>query len=145
MRQFVGWFALGLTAFGIEVALLGVLHQWLRCPLWLASAVAAEFVLLARFLSTDRLVFGHARPGLGRCGRFHVAALGSFAVSWLALNGSSMFLDLPYVLAAFVGSIAAFGWSGVTNFLWVWRVSPAQIVLHQDPNLVSTPAPADRE
>jgi putative flippase GtrA len=126
-RQFAGWFVLGVTAFGIEVALLGVLHQWLSCPLWLASAVAAEFVLLARFLSTDRLVFGYARPDLSRCGRFHAAALGSFAVSWLALNGSSTFLDLPYVLAAFVGSIAAFAWSGVTNFLWVWRVSPAPV------------------
>ena len=41
LRQFGGWFVLGVAAFGAEVVLLGVLHQWLRCPLWLASAVVA--------------------------------------------------------------------------------------------------------
>src|SRR5919201_1022464 len=59
LRRFSGWFVLGVAAFGGEVVLLGVLHQWLKCPLWLASALAAECVLLARFLSTDRLVFGY--------------------------------------------------------------------------------------
>jgi putative flippase GtrA len=124
VRQFGGWFGLGVLAFGAEVALLGLLHQWLKCPLWLASALAAEVVLLARFLSTDRLVFGHARPALARCGRFHAAAVGSFAVSWLVLNGSAVLLGAPYVAAAFLGSVAAFVWSALSNFLWVWR-SPA--------------------
>jgi hypothetical protein len=30
-------------------------------------------------------------------------------------------LGVPYVLAAFLGSGAAFVWSGLSNFLWVWR------------------------
>jgi putative flippase GtrA len=119
--QFAGWFALGVLAFGVEIALLAVLHQWLRVPLWIASACAAELVLLSRFLSTDRFVFGYATPSWGRCWRFHVAALGSFITSWLVLNGSATLLELPYVAAAFLGSIAAFVWSGLTNFLWVWR------------------------
>jgi putative flippase GtrA len=121
VRQFAGWFVLGVAAFGAEVALLGVLHQWLKCPLWLASAVAAECVLLVRFLSTDRLVFGYAVPTLARCGRFHGAAIGSFAVSWAVLNGTAAAFGVPYVAAAFLGSVAAFVWSGLTNFLWVWR------------------------
>jgi putative flippase GtrA len=121
LRQFGGWFVLGVAAFGAEVVLLGVLHQWLKCPLWLASAVAAECVLLARFLSTDRLVFGYPAPSLARCGRFHGAAVGSFAVSWVVLNGTASGFGVPYVAAAFLGSVAAFAWSGLTNFLWVWR------------------------
>jgi putative flippase GtrA len=121
LRHFGGWFMLGLAAFGGEVVLLGVLHQWLKCPLWLASAVAAECVLLARFLSTDRLVFGYAAPTLARCGRFHAAAAGSFAVSWVVLNGTATVFGVPYVAAAFLGSVASFVWSGLTNFLWVWR------------------------
>lgn len=119
--QFAGWFAFGVIAFGVEVAILGVLHQWLRWPLWLASAIAAELVLLGRFMSTDRFVFGYSQPSLGRCWRFHLAALGSFAVSWTVLNGSAVLLDIQYVIAAFLGSVAAFAWSGLTNFLWVWR------------------------
>src|SRR5919198_2964562 len=125
LRQFAGWFILGVVAFGAEVALLGLLHQWLKCPLWLASALAAECVLLARFVSTDRLVFGYAVPTLARCGRFHGAALGSFVVSWIVLNGTASVFGVPYVAAAFLGSIAAFVWSALTNFLWVWR-SPAE-------------------
>lgn len=121
VRQFAGWFTFGVIAFGIEVAILGVLHQRLGWPLWLASATAAEFVLLGRFLSTDRFVFGYARPTLGRCWRFHAAAVGSFVLSWIVLNGSAALLDLQYVIAAFLGSVAAFAWSGLTNFLWVWR------------------------
>ena len=128
LRQFVGWFVLGLVAFAAEVGVLGALHQWLGCPLWLASALAAEAVLLGRFLSTDRLVFGHARPGFARCFRFHTAAVGAFLVSWLVLNGSATVLHLPYVLAAFLGSVAAFGWSGLTNFLWVWRAHELESV-----------------
>jgi putative flippase GtrA len=120
-RQFAGWFVLGVVAFGAELAVLGLLHQWLDIPLWVASAMAAESVLLARFISTDRLVFGYPRPSLSRCWRFHAAAAGSFIVSWLVLNGSAALLDVHYVVAAFLGSVASFVWSGLTNFLWVWR------------------------
>lgn len=121
LLQFAAWFGLGLLAFAAEVGLLAVFHQWLGIHLWLASAIAAEIVLLARFVSNDRLVFGHATPSFGRCWRFHVAALGSFTVSWLVLNGSAHVLACPYAVAAFFGSVAAFGWSGLTNFFWVWR------------------------
>ncbi len=119
--QFAGWFGLGVLAFVFELAVLALLHQYLRWPLWLASAVAAEIVLLARFLSTDRLVFGYERPTFGRAWRFHVSAAGSFAISWLVLNASAALLGLPYGLALFAGTVASFVWSSLTNFLWVWR------------------------
>ena len=98
-----------------------MLNQWLRLPMWLASALAAEFVLLGRFLTTDRLVFGCARPNLDRCIKFHTAAVGSFIVSWLVLNGSVQLLEVHFAIAALVGSVAAFIWSALSNFLWVWR------------------------
>jgi putative flippase GtrA len=122
--QFAGWFFLGVLAFAFELGLLAVLHQMLHCPLWLASALAAEIILLSRFLSTDRLVFGYSRPSFSRCWRFHAAAAGAFVASWLVLNGSADLLSVPYPVAAFFGTVAAFLWSAVTNFLWVWR-SPA--------------------
>ncbi len=119
--QYAGWFALGVVAFGFELVVLALLHQYLRWPLWQASALAAEIVLLGRFLSTDRLVFGYKSPTLGRCWRFHVSAAGSFAISWLVLNASAALLGLPYGLALFAGTVASFVWSSLTNFLWVWR------------------------
>jgi putative flippase GtrA len=119
--QFAGWFALGVLAFFIELGLLAILHQWLGMHLWLASALAGELVVLGRFLTNDRYVFGHAAPTFGRCWRFHVSSLGSFTVSWLVLNGSAHLLGVPYPVAAFLGSGASFVWSGLTNFLWVWR------------------------
>ncbi len=106
--QFAGWFALGVLAFGFELAMLALLHQYLRWPLWQASAVAAEIVLIGRFLSTDRLVFGYARPTFARCWRFHASAAGSFAVSWVVLNASAAALGLPYGLACFAGTVASF-------------------------------------
>ena len=126
--QFIGWFALGVLAFGVELILLAILHQWLRMPLWIASALAAELVILGRFLSTDRFVFGHRAPSLGRCWRFHVSALGSFTVSWIVLNSAAVMLGVQYVIAAFLGSVAAFAWSGLTNFLWVWRPTSSDTV-----------------
>ena len=124
--QFAGWFVLGVVAFGFELALLALLHQYWRWPLWQASALAAEIVLLCRFLSTDRLVFGYPRPSLKRCWRFHASAAGSFAVSWMVLNASATFLGLPYAPACFVGTVASFVWSSLTNFLWVWRLDKAK-------------------
>lgn len=121
--QFAGWFVLGVAAFAFELVILALLHQLWRWPLWEASAVAAEIVLFSRFLTTDRLVFGYARPSLQRCWRFHIAAAGSFAVSWIVLNSTASFLHVPYALAAFAGTIASFVWSATTNFLWVWRSS----------------------
>jgi putative flippase GtrA len=120
-RQFSTWFGLGVLAFGAEIAVLVVLQEYLQCPLWLSSAIAAEGVLVARFVTTDRFVFGHPRPTLGRCWRYHSAAAGAFAISWLVLNGSAATLGVPYVAATFLGTVAAFGWSALTNFLWVWR------------------------
>jgi putative flippase GtrA len=119
--QFAGWFVLGVLAFAFELGLLAVLHQMLDCPLWLASALAAEIVLLSRFLSTDRLVFGYARPSFSRCWRFHAAAAGAFIASWVVLNATASLLGVPYPVAAFFGTVAAFVWSALTNFLWVWR------------------------
>ena len=123
-RRFAGWVAVGVAAFGAEVALLALLHQGLAWPLWLASALAAEASLLARFLATDRWVFGYARPTLRRAGRFHGAAVVAFVVNWLVLNGAVGWWGVSYVLAALLGTGAAFGWSALTNFLWVWRPAP---------------------
>jgi putative flippase GtrA len=124
--QFGSWFALGVIGFVLELGLLAILHQWLGMHLWMASAVAGETMILGRFLTNDRFVFGHATPSFGRCWRYHVASAGSFTVSWLVLNGSAHALQVPYPVAAFLGSAASFVWSALTNFLWVWRQPAAK-------------------
>ena len=85
-----------------------------------ATAVAAEVLILAKFVIADRWVFGHRRPSPTRLARYHGASAGALIVYWLAINGLAALFGLEYVLAFVLGTAAAFGWSLLTNFLWVW-------------------------
>jgi putative flippase GtrA len=104
----------------MELALLRLLFELLGWPLPVATALAAEVLILGKFITTDRLVFGHASPTMNRLLRYHGAAAGALLVYWLVINGLAEFRGVPYVAAFVVGTAAAFLWSLVTNFLWVW-------------------------
>ena len=94
----------------------------LTWPLALATAVAAETLILAKFVIADRWVFGHARPTLDRLVRYHGACFGALLVYWLVVNGLATLVETPYVIGFVLGTGAAFGWSLVSNFRWVWAV-----------------------
>jgi dolichol-phosphate mannosyltransferase len=121
-RRLVGWVALGLTASLLELALLRVLVEMVQWPLPIATAVAAEVLIVFKFLMNDRLVFNHTWPTFGRLVRYHGASAGALVVYWLVVNALSVALGVVYVIAFVVGTAAAFAWSLFTNFLWVWRV-----------------------
>ena len=119
-RRLASWFLIGATAALLELALLRVLYELLDWPLPVATAIAAEVLILGKFVTTDRLVFGHASPTVNRLVRYHGASAGALLVYWLVINGLAEFRGVPYVAAFIVGTAAAFAWSLVTNFLWVW-------------------------
>jgi dolichol-phosphate mannosyltransferase len=119
-RRVAGWFLLGLTASVLELGLLRVLYEDLAWPLPIATAVAAEVLIIFKFLTNDRLVFNHAFPTLGRLVRYHGASAGALVVYWLVVNALSLLLGVVYVAAFVIGTAAAFSWSFLTNFLWVW-------------------------
>ena len=119
------WLALGIGAAVLELALLKVLYEVLAWPLPVATAVAAEVLILVKFVIADRWVFGHRRPTLNRLLRYHGACAGALAVYWLVINGLAI-LGLAYELAFVAGTAASFAWSLVTNFLWVWARPPAR-------------------
>ena len=119
-RRVAGWFVIGATAALMELALLRLLFESLEWPLPLATAIAAEVFILGKFLTTDRLVFGHASPTVNRLLRYHGASAGALAAYWVVINGLAALSGVPYVAAFVVGTAAAFLWSLVTNFLWVW-------------------------
>ena len=119
-RRVAGWFGIGVTASLLELGLLRVLYESLAWPLPVATAVAAEVLILGKFFVADHWVFGHARPGVNRLLRYHGASAGALVVYWLVINGLAELLGLPYVAAFVLGTGAAFAWSLVTNFLWVW-------------------------
>ena len=121
-RRLASWIALGLTASLLELALLRVLYELLQWPLPIATAVAAEVLIMFKFLMNDRLVFNHPWPTFGRLARYHGASAGALVVYWLVVNALSLLLGVVYVVAFVVGTAAAFTWSLLTNFLWVWRV-----------------------
>ena len=119
-RRVASWFLIGLTASLVELALLRLLYEGALWPLPVATAAAAETLILVKFLVTDRWVFGHASPTLERVVRYHGASAGAFIVYWLVVNGLAVLLGLPYIAAFLVGTAAAFSWSLMSNFLWVW-------------------------
>jgi putative flippase GtrA len=119
-RRVASWFLIGLTASLVELALLRVLVENLGWSLPLATATAAEILIIVKFLITDRWVFGHPSPTLERLLRYHGASAGAFIVYWLVVNGLGVLVGLPYVAAFVVGTAAAFTWSLMSNFLWVW-------------------------
>ena len=119
-RRLASWFLIGATAALLELALLRVLYEFLDWPLPVATAIAAEVLILGKFITTDRLVFGHASPTVNRLVRYHGASAGALLVYLLVINGLAEFRGVPYVAAFILGTAAAFLWSLVTNFLWVW-------------------------
>jgi putative flippase GtrA len=119
-RRVAGWFLLGATASLVELALLRVLYEGLLWPLPVATAVAAEVLILVKFLVADRWVFGHPVPTLRRLIRYHGASAGALVVYWIVVNALGLMAGFPYVAAFIVGTTAAFVWSLATNFLWVW-------------------------
>jgi putative flippase GtrA len=119
-RRVAGWFVIGLTASLVELALLRLLYEGLQWPLPVATATAAEVLIIVKFLVTDRWVFSHASPTVERLVRYHGASAAAFVVYWLVINGLAELVGLPYVAAFLVGTAAAFTWSLMSNFLWVW-------------------------
>ena len=86
----------------------------------LATAVAAEVLIRMKCFTADRLVFGHRLPAVGRLIRYHGASAGALLVYWVVVNALSVVLGVPYVAAFVVSTGAAFVWSLISNFLWVW-------------------------
>jgi len=120
-RRVFRWVLLGVTASLLELALLHGLYDGLLWPLPIATAVAAEVLILVKFLANDRFVFGHPWPNFTRLVRYHGASAGALVVYWLVLNALSLLGGVPYVAAFVVGTAAAFAWSLITNFVWVWE------------------------
>jgi putative flippase GtrA len=119
-----GWFAVGVVAVALELGCLMVLYHWIEAPLWIASSVAAETLMLARFFVTDRWVFGHRKASLRRLWRYHAACAGAFVLSWSVLNTSATFFGVPPVIAWVLGTSVALAWSAWTNLKWVWQLTP---------------------
>jgi putative flippase GtrA len=120
LRQLGRWALLGGAAAAVEYALLRLLVEVLAVPSWLAAPLAAEALIVARFLVADRWVFGHRRPALVRLVRYQGACMGALVVYLVVFNGLVL-LGLDYRLAFVGGTGASFAWSLATNFLWVWK------------------------
>jgi putative flippase GtrA len=119
-RRVSGWVVLGVVAAFVELGLLSVLVDGLHWELPVATAVAAEALILAKFFIADRWVFGYPKPNWERLVKYHAACAGAFVVYWLVINGLNTGLQVPYGVGFAAGTVASFLWSLVTNFLWVW-------------------------
>jgi putative flippase GtrA len=116
---------MGVTASLVELGLLGTFVETLSWPLPVATAVAAEVLILGKFVVADRWIFNHLSPAWDRLLRYHGASAGALVVYWLVINGFAAMLGLPYVIGFVLGTGASFAWSLLTNFLWVWSKASA--------------------
>jgi putative flippase GtrA len=120
-----GWAGLGFAAALIELGLLRLLVDAWLVPAWLASVLAAEALILARFAIADRWVFRFPRPTFDRLARYQGACLGALGVYLVTFNAVMLGGGADYRLAFVAGTAASVLWSLATNFLWVWRTAPA--------------------
>jgi putative flippase GtrA len=120
LQRVLGWTVLGVSAAAAELALLRALVEGVQVPLPVATALAAETLILVKFLVADRWVFGHPRPAVDRAIKYHGACAGALVVYWLVINALATLLGVPYALGFLIGTGASFVWSLLTNFLWVW-------------------------
>ena len=144
-RQVSTWVLLGVAASLLELALLRLLVERLNWPLPLSTAVAAEVLILVKFLVNDRFVFGHTWPTLARLLKYHGASAGALLAYWSVVNSLAVVFSLPYMIAFFIGTAAAFAWSLATNFLWVWappRPATTEVPLPATPEHLRTGPPA---
>jgi putative flippase GtrA len=119
-KRVAAWVALGVAGSLVELALLRGLIEGLLWPLPVATAFAAEVLIVCKFLLADRWVFRHQRPTVNRLIRYHGASAGALVVYWLVINWLGLIVGMVYVVAFVVGTAASFIWSFLTNFLWVW-------------------------
>lgn len=119
-QRVAGWTVLGVSAAAAELGLLRLLVEGLGIALPVATAVAAETLILVKFVLNDRWVFGHPRPAMDRAMKYHGACAGALVVYWIVINALASLLGVPYAIGFVIGTGASFVWSLVTNFLWVW-------------------------
>ncbi len=127
-RRVLAWLVLGVSAALVELGLLRVLVELVGWALPVATAVAAECLILAKFAIADRWVFNHPWPAWDRLLRYHGASAGALVVYWIVINGLAALVSTPYVVGFVLGTGAAFAWSFLTNFLWVWAKPVARNV-----------------
>src|ERR1700731_2117411 len=104
VRRVAGWAVIGVAASLVELGLLRVLVEGLGWLLPVATAVAAEVLILGKFFVNDHWVFGHGRPTLNRGVRYHGASAGALVVYWLVINGLAVLLGLPYAVCFVLGA-----------------------------------------
>jgi putative flippase GtrA len=131
--------AAGGGSLALDLLFQWVLLQAARLPFWLGSALSYELGLLGHFCLMNYWVFAR-RDSAGqagwafwrRLGQFQLMALTAMAITWVVSNtlvygpASGLFQDGvgPFV-AKIMGTGAAFCWTFVSSFFWIWRPEKA--------------------
>jgi putative flippase GtrA len=118
------WWAVGLVFTVAGTGAMYVAKDVVHLPLFAATLISSELLMLVRFVVNDRWVFGNARPTWRRLWQFHVASAGGAAVWLIVANGLPRF-GVHYLIASLIGTACSVCLSMVSNFLWVWREGKA--------------------
>jgi putative flippase GtrA len=124
------WALAGGGSLVLQLAIQGLLVEWLAMPARWGIVLSYELALVAHFVVNDRWVFESQERGGAwrRLAAFHASALGAealtVAVAFIALAVPLASLvgatGAPYV-ATTLGVIAATTVTFSASFLWIWR------------------------
>lgn len=109
----------GLGA-AVNMALLYLLHRWIRMPLPTASALAVELAVVHNYLLNDRWTFAVRAPSVRRFMKFNLSMLGGLGVNVLAV-WSLAGIGMHFLLANGLGIGAGFAFNFAVSTAWVWR------------------------
>lgn len=119
-----------------EIAFSGVRHSadtiigGVNPALLLASIIAVEIAIVARFFLNDAWTFRDRRdqPLVRRFVQSNVSSLGSPIVAVLAVNILTPVFGINYLIANTIGVALGLGWNWVWSTRVVWRQPPVDVV-----------------
>lgn len=128
-QRLFSFLAVGGFAALVNLAIFGLLTDWVGTPFLIAELFASEISILTNFALNDRLTFrhlpGHHRSWGARCLRFHVTAIGGTLVT-IAVSYALLRLGLATLVAQACAILVALAFNFTFHHLFTYRhTSPA--------------------
>jgi len=124
--RFVRFSLVGGSGVLVNAAMFYALSVWLGLDYRLAAPVATETAILSNFTLNRLWTFADAEPAplRTRLWRYHLTALGGFAVHYAVLIALVELQAWDESLANLVGIAVGMAWNYILNVKWTWRRIP---------------------
>lgn len=122
----VRWWIVGIAAMVLNIVLLDWFEGSWGMGLTVAALLSAELITIARYGVLDLWVFRNSGLSWKRCWEYHLANFSGFFLWTFIVVALGTKLHWDHKIAAIAATMVTVSWSMFTNFLWIWRKSPAK-------------------